>query len=187
MSNIYFIRHAESNIKVHDDLTRPLTEKGFLAATKVTEFLEDKNITIALSSPFKRSVDTIKHFTDKNNMSIELIEDFRERKVSSGWIEDFNGFAQKQWSDFNYKLEQGECLSEVQARNIKALNEVLNRYPNENIIIGTHGTALSTILHYFNNDFCYMDFSRIRPLMPHIVCLQFDKSCLLNKKEYTIQ
>ncbi|QOR35508.1 histidine phosphatase family protein [Clostridium sp. 'deep sea'] len=186
MSRIYFVRHAESNSKIHEDLLRPLTEQGKQSAQKITEFFKDKNITKALSSPYKRSIDTIKPFTDKYSINIELIEDFRERKIATGWIADFTSFAQKQWSDFNYKLEQGECLREVQKRNINALTKVIKEYDNQNIIIGTHGTALCTILHYYNNDFCYNDFDRIRPLMPYVICLEFNDKNLVSIKEFLI-
>lgn len=51
-----------------------------------------------------------------NNYQIDIIEDFRERRVDSEWIEDFNAFCRKQWEDFSYKLSDGETLSEVQER-----------------------------------------------------------------------
>ncbi|OPJ56627.1 2,3-bisphosphoglycerate-dependent phosphoglycerate mutase [Clostridium oryzae] len=93
---IYFIRHAEPDYSVHDDASRPLTEKGKEDALKVAAYLKDKDIEAAFSSPYKRAIDTIKLFVDKNNMKVELIEDFRERKVDSCWIDDFIEFSQKQ-------------------------------------------------------------------------------------------
>lgn len=41
-------------------------------------------------------------------LEINIIEDFRERKVDSIWIEDFDKFAKEQWSNFDYKLSDGE-------------------------------------------------------------------------------
>ena len=58
---------------------------------------------------------------------------------------DFWPFIRHLWNDYDYTLSDGECLREVQERNIAALNDVLSRYQNMNIVIGTHGTALSTI------------------------------------------
>ena len=80
----------------------------------VTKFLADKEINVAVSSPFRRAVDTIKEFADLKGIKIEVIDEFRERKVDSGWIDDFTSFTQNQWDDFNYKLSDGECLQEVQ-------------------------------------------------------------------------
>ncbi len=175
ITNIYFVRHAEPDYSVHDDSTRPLTEKGKKDALKVATYLNDMDIEVALSSPYKRAVDTIRPFIDTNNMSVELVENFRERKVDSCWIEDFQGFSKKQWEDFNYKLSDGECLYEVQERNIKALEDVLKRFYGKNIVIGTHGTALSTIINYYESSYEYKDFNEIRLLTPWIVKFTFDE------------
>lgn len=174
MTNIYFVRHAEPNFSNHDDRSRELTEKGMLDRIAVTEYLKDKEIHAVLSSPYRRAVDTVKHFADAQGMEIELIEDFRERRVDSVWIDDFNAFAQKQWADFEYKLTDGECLREVQARNIEALKDVLRRYQGRNVAVGSHGTAIATILQYFDDTFGYEDFRRIQKIMPMIVRFAFD-------------
>lgn len=174
MTRVFFVRHAEPNYDNHDDMLRELSPKGMEDRKKVTEFLSDKNIDIVLSSPFKRAVDTVKDFADKNELNIELIDDFRERKVDSVWIEDFSSFTRKQWSDFTYKLSDGECLKEVQDRNITALNDVLQRFLGKNIVIGSHGTALSTIVNYYDSSFGFEDFEKIRFVMPWIVEFDFD-------------
>ena len=55
----------------------------------VTKFLVDKHIDVVLSSPYKRAIDTVKDFADSYCKEINIIYDFRERKVESDWIEDF--------------------------------------------------------------------------------------------------
>ena len=175
MTKVFFVRHAEPNYENHDDRIRELSPRGMEDRKKVTAFLADKNIDIVVSSPFKRAVDTVKDFADKNGMIVEIVEDFRERKVDSGWIEDFTSFSKKQWSDFSFKLSDGECLKEVQDRNISALNNVLEQYSGKNIVVGSHGTALSTIINFYDNSFGYDDFERIRFLMPWIVEFSFDE------------
>ena len=121
MTTIYFIRHAEPNYANHDDKTRGLSAKGLEDRKLVSEYLKDKNVDAILSSPYKRAIDTVKHFADSSHHTIEIINDFRERKVDSIWIEDFNTFCKRQWSDFSYKLSDGESLLEVQEMNIRAL------------------------------------------------------------------
>ncbi len=175
MTKVFFVRHAEPNYDNHDDRSRELSPRGMEDRKKVTSFLADKNIDIVISSPFKRAVDTVQDFADKNGLPVEIVEDFRERKVDSGWIEDFASFSKKQWSDFSFKLSDGECLKEVQDRNISALNNVLEQYSGENIVVGSHGTALSTIINFYDNSFGYDDFERIRFLMPWIVEFSFDE------------
>ncbi len=115
---------------------------------------------------------------------METVDDFRERKVGSSWIEDFPEFTKNQWSDFDYKLTDGESLKEVQNRNIAALDTVLEKYKDKNIVIGSHGTALSTIINYYDHSFGHKDFEIIRFAMPWIVKFVFDtdKKCVeINK------
>lgn len=178
ITKVYFVRHAEPDYSVHDDQTRPLTSKGESSAHKVAHFFEGKGIEVVLSSPYKRAVDTVMPFAVKSGLEIHKVDDFRERKIDSCWIEDFTGFTQKQWADFDYKLSDGESLSEVQKRNIAALYKTLEAHLGKNIVIGSHGTALSTIIKHFDSTFAYEDFERIRPLMPLIVKFTFQKNTL---------
>jgi len=176
MTTIYFIRHAEADNSVRDGRIRPLTEKGKRDRALVTSFLSDKNIEAVLSSPFKRAIDTVAPFAEKYGFEIETVEDFRERKSDSDWIRetDFFPFIARQWADFSYSLSDGECLKEVQERNISALNRVLSRHEGKNIVIGTHGTALSTIINYYDNTYGFAEFMTMIYLTPWAVKMTFD-------------
>ncbi|MBQ8575808.1 MAG: histidine phosphatase family protein [Clostridia bacterium] len=182
MTKVYFVRHAEPNYNNRDDMQRELSAKGMADRELVTQFLSDKNIEIVLSSPYKRAIDTVAHFADNKGLNIEIVDDFRERKVDSIWIEDFTSFSKAQWADFDYKLSDGESLNEVQSRNIYALKKVLEKYKDKNIAIGSHGTALSTIINYYDNSFGYEGFEKIRTVMPWIVEFTFqnDKCISIN-------
>lgn len=119
MNNVYFVKHAAPDLSIKDELLRPLTEEGIKDRLKVAKYLESKDTTKIYSSPYRRAVDTISNLSSIINLEVEVVEDLRERKICNEWIDDFNGFTKKQWSDFLYKLEDGECLKEVQDRNIK--------------------------------------------------------------------
>ncbi len=186
MTNVYFIRHAEPNYDNHDDMTRELSAKGLKDRELITGFLLDKQIDVVISSPFKRAIDTVRDFANKNRMDITIINDFRERRVDSCWIEDFTSFSRKQWEDFTYKLSDGECLAEVQHRNIVALDKILDDYRDQNIVVGTHGTALSTIINYYDKTFGYNEFDAIRHLMPWVVQFTFAGKELIQIKTYNL-
>ena len=186
MTNVYFVRHAQPDYDNHDDLTRELTAKGLEDRKLVTDFLADKAIHAVYSSPFKRSVDTVKDFADRKGLAITMIDDFRERRIDSCWIEDFAGFARRQWEDFSYKLSDGECLREVQERNIRALDRVLGECDGKNVVIGSHGTALSTIINYFDPSFGYEQFEEIRGLMPWIVQFSFENGQCVHVQKYDL-
>lgn len=187
MTQVYFVRHAEPNYRNHDDTARELTARGLADRMLVTDFLMDKDVDVVLSSPYRRAVDTVRHFADTVRLPVEHVHDFRERKVDSEWIPDFDAFSKKQWADFDYRLDGGECLREVQERNISALMKVLRDYKDRCIVIGGHGTAISTVLNYFNPGFGHGDFERIRRLMPWIVRLDFEGDRFVGMEEFLIK
>ena len=123
MTHLYYVRHAQPDYSVHDDLTRPLTEKGMRDCALVTDFLTDKSIDRVFSSPYKRAVDTVQPFAAQAHLPVTLIDDLRERRIDSVWIDDFESFCKAQWADFDYRYKDGECLREVQERNIEALQK----------------------------------------------------------------
>ena len=180
LTTIYFIRHAtpdrndRSDRSANNDATFPLSEKGLADVALVTEFLQDKKIDTILSSPFKRSYDTVADFAMKSGLTIEVIEDFRERAISETWLDDFYAFGRRQWDDFSYKLPGGENLSEVKIRNIAALEDVLMRHKGKNIAIGTHGTALSMIIHHYDPSYSYEEWKAMP--MPWVAKLTFDET-----------
>jgi len=177
MTTVYFIRHAESDYSVRESRIRPLTEKGFADCRLVTEFLCDKNIDAVLSSPYKRAVDTLRDFIQKNNFEIQTIEGFCEQRSDSSHLArtvEFSIYAKNHWADFSYKLGDGESLSECQGRNITALKKAISQYKGKNIAIGTHGIALSTIINYYDNTYMYEDFMAMAFIYPWVVKMSFD-------------
>ena len=111
------------------------------------------------------------------------IAHFRERKITTHWIEDFNSFTEKQWADFSYHLPGGESLQEVQERNVMALLTLLDRHQGKTLVIGTHGTALSTILRYYQPTYSIKDFNRIKHIFPYMICLTFEDFSLVSMQE----
>lgn len=175
MTVVYFVRHAQSDNSVSDGMIRPLTEKGMYDRTLVTAFLSDKQIDAAFSSPFKRAVDTIADFTEKNGLPIEIVDDFKEHQTISDTYADcaYFPFIERYWADMEYKVAGDESLADVQRRNIGALQVILAKHKDKNIIIGTHGIALSTILNYYDHSYSYENFLAMVKIKPWIVKMEF--------------
>ncbi len=186
MTTIFFVRHAQSNTNNHDDRARELTAKGLEDSKLVTGFLSDKAINKVFSSPYKRSVDTVKDFADRFGHRIECVEDFRERKISDDWITDFDNFVKMQWQNFSFKLPGGESLTQVQARNVAALEKLLAQFAGSNMAVASHGTAMSTIINYYDSSFGYAGFKRIKGLMPWIVQFIFDGGACVEIQEHDL-
>ena len=180
MTTIYFIRHATPDRTKGEDATFPLTEKGQADVALVTAYLQDKAIHAVLSSPFKRSYDTVAGFAKAAGLAIEVVNDFRERAIAHEWIgeENFRAYAVKQWEDSSHKLPGGECLAEVQSRNLAALNDVLTRHKGKNIAIGTHGAALGTIIRHYDPAYSFEEWQAMA--MPWVAKMTFndDGSCV---------
>ena len=176
MTTVYFVRHSKADNSVRDDAMRPLTEQGMKTRWVIAEYLGDKGVNVVLASPYKRTIDTVAELAEKNGLIIEEIYDFRERKPDSKWLTDdeFFDFVGRQWADLDYKLSDGESLREVQRRNIVALNDVLKRYKGKTIAVGTHGTALSTIINYYEPQYGHDDFWAMVKLTPWVVKMQFE-------------
>ncbi|MBQ3559567.1 MAG: histidine phosphatase family protein [Agathobacter sp.] len=182
MTKVYFVRHAQPEHAWENDRTRPLTEEGKRDVLVVLDFLKDKEIDVFYSSPYKRSIDTIAEtalFFEK-----EIVTDERLREREKGADGNNHGMFQKRWKDHNYHEQGGESIAMVQKRNVAALNEILLDNDNKRIVIGTHGTALSSILNYYDNSFGCDDFLRIIDWMPYILELDFEGMKLVDKCEH---
>lgn len=184
MTSIYFVRHAQPDYEWEEDHTRPLTAEGARDSEKVYETLKDIKLDHAFSSPYKRSIDTIRHCADSHGL--EIFTDARLRERTKGANGNIYGMFQRRWSDFDYHEEGGESLSQVQKRNIEALFEVLDRHQDENILIGTHGTALSTILNYYDQNYGCSNFLRMIDYMPYIIRMDFKGRKCVGKEELLI-
>ena len=169
-TNVYFVRHAQSDHDIQDEMTRPLTAQGMVDRQKVTQALQNIRIAAIYSSPYQRAYDTVQHLAEQNGLAIQTVAGFRERKVDDEWVRDFKAFSRRQWQDFNFKLTNGESLKEVQERNVAALFEIVTQHCGHNVVIGTHGTALSTIINYFNPEFGYDDFWALIDKLPYVLC-----------------
>ncbi len=187
MTQIYFVRHAEPNYRNHDEVLRELSERGEQDRHLVTEFLLDKGIDAILSSPYVRAVETVRPFADAVRKPITHVADFRERRVADGWIDDFDSFCRQQWEDRSFRLPGGECLNEVQERNIAALTRVLHEYEGQRVVIGGHGTSIATVLAWYDPAFTGRDFEGIRRLMPWIVRLDFEGETLVGMEQFRIK
>ena len=182
MTKVYFVRHAQPDFNHADDYTRPLTAEGMEDRKIVLETLKDKKIDAFYCSPYLRSMSTIEETAEYYDMDIRLDERLRERE--KGPDGNNHGMFQKRWADHDYHEEGGESIHMVQKRNIEALQEILTVNEGKNIVVGTHGTALSAIMNYYNPKFGCEDFLKIIDWMPYVVEVDFDGQKLVGIKEH---
>lgn len=87
-TTVYFIRHAKSDLSVKDDRSRPLTAKGHEAAMDLVTRFSAIHFDAIYSSPYTRTIDTVKPLASSKGLMIIPKEDFRERRIGK-WVADF--------------------------------------------------------------------------------------------------
>lgn len=181
MTRLFFVRHAQPQRPWKGDQDRPLSAEGMQDAGQVLEFFRNIPLDIVYSSPYKRSIDTIKSAAEY--WCQEIHTDERLRRRASGIGGSGREMIQKRWEDLDYYEPGGESVRMVQQRNIAAVLEILEQNPNKTIMIGTHGTGLGSVLNYWEPDFGCADFFRIINWMPYILEMNFEGKTYLGSKE----
>ena len=181
MTTVYFVRHAQRRRGWGDDRTCPLSEEGLADRAVVLDILRDVPVDAFCCSPYRRSMETIEPAAAFFGLPIHTDERFRER--CSGPMGNNREMFRRRWSDFAWHEPGGECLGDVQARNIAALYDLLDAHAGETVVLGTHGTALSTMLNFFNPAFGCDDFLRIIDWMPYVLKATFDGRALIGLEE----
>lgn len=181
MSKIYFVRHAERDTSIQTDREAPLTVRGYKDAEILKYFFIDKDISTIYSSPYLRTIETIKPTANMLNLPIQQVDEFHERRIGS-WIDDFSYFSEQQWKDFDYKRLNGESLNEVADRLLIAYKEIINNIKGDIIICG-HGTALAVLFHHLTNgEFGFREWKRIK--MPDLYSYEIENKALKNIKYF---
>ena len=173
MTKIFFVRHAQSDWKWKDDPSRPLTDEGLLDRAMVLEFLLEKTVDSFYSSPYVRAIDTIRPAAESRGKGIRTNIRLRERASGRGPMTAENLL--RRWRDFSFAEAGGECLQSVQARNIECLEEILDKEEGRTVVIGTHGTALSTIWNFYDSTIGIDDFLGLIDLMPMVLRFTFER------------
>ena len=177
MTTIYFVRHAHSTY-TKEERERPLSEKGQLDAENVTHLLKDRHIDVVISSPYKRAIQTVQGIANTYDVSIQIEEDLRERLLSSESVTDFNDAVQKVWEDWDFAHEGGESNDVAQRRAVICMQNILKKYEDQNIVIGTHGNIMVLLMNYFDSKYDFRFWKTIR--MPDIFKLNFHNEDLVS-------
>lgn len=180
-TRLYFVRHAHS-VYTPDERQRPLSEKGQGDAEKVKEALRDEGIGRVLSSPYKRAIETVEPLADFIGVRVEWVEDFRERQLSGGPVEDFAAAIERVWADETYAFDGGESNQAAKQRGVAATLEILERYPGERVAIGTHGNLMVLVMNHFDRRYG-LEFWR-ELAMPDIYCLIFSGTEMIGVEHF---
>lgn len=185
LTTVYFIRHAESDIRVRDDRSRPLTPKGLADSARLAEWFREISVDHIYTSPYLRAWQTVSDLASLKGLDVQPEESFRERK-NCGYTPNFIDHIQWLWDDFNHCKAGEESMRQVQERCVLGLERLLVLHPSQTLVIGTHGTALSMVIQHYEPQFSVKDFWRIKEIMPWVIRAQFFGEDLSELKEVLV-
>ena len=111
---ILLVRHAEPvapGTPGFDEYTRPLTAKGMRDAERFADSLASSQIDATYSSPYLRARQSIEPLAKARGLTIETIDDLRERMLSPVDLPDWRAHLRRSWDDFDYAPAGGEVVA----------------------------------------------------------------------------
>ena len=159
MGSIIFLRHGQAKNNIERILTGrtpgvPLTEKGIEQAEKAAKFLEHMNISAIYSSPIERAKHTAE-IVGKHN-SLDVIIDDRLIELDMGkftgvpYDEIFSSHGNVFMKFYNGELEIDhngvETFAEVKKRILGIVDHVIEKYPDQNVVLVTHMDPIKAML-----------------------------------------
>ena len=159
---LYVARHGQTvwnaENKVCGITDVDLTELGMAQAKELADVVATKNVSLIISSPLKRAVETSKIVSEICNIPMETDERLIEQNYGiyegvDRKNEDFLGNKR----NFAFKYPGGESMMQVAYRVYGLLDEIKDKYKDKNVLIISHGGVCRIINTYFidmtNDDF----------------------------------
>ena len=146
---ILLVRHAEAvapGTSGFDEYTRPLTAKGVRDAERFADSLAPTRIDGLYSSPYLRARQTIEPLANARGLTIETIDDLRERRLSPVDLPDWRAHLRRSWDDFDYAPAGGESCRQAQARVLRVLEKIRDRQSSGTVMLASHGNLIALAL-----------------------------------------
>lgn len=207
---IYISRHSEPFRKLLGEYNvdeieqirnekNPLSVIGERKASILSKQPCLQNIEKIYSSHYVRTMATAKYIAENNNIKLNVDSRLGERKFGVNSMSELpENFFEEQFRNWDYKLSNGECLNEVSKRFNDFIDEILNNVSENNIMIVSHGTAISTMLKRYcdvklNEDTKLVEIYFGNKLIfdgnwncPELFKLEFENNNLLNIENINI-
>ena len=160
--HFYIFRHGQCPLNITNHIqgqkfNGELTIEGKKQAAQTAEKLKDKQITLIISSPMKRAIQTAKIIAEK--IHTPILVDHRFIEVNMGIAEGLHiSIVEKKYSKLyqkwryypnsNIRFAGGESKLEVRKRILDGLEYYATIPQHSNIGISSHGIAISQIMQH---------------------------------------
>ena len=175
MTEIVFIRHAQSDASVKDAASRPLTPDGHEKAHLLAEHFKDTSFDAVYSSPYLRAMDTVRPLCLEKSLPLKKDDRLREWMGGRPFPEEMFFERMQRLFENPGDCEGGcESMRALEKRMHECTLQLINRHPNERIAAATHGLALSALIRHYWPQFGYEDFKNLLPSTPYLAHATFD-------------
>ena len=158
MTTFYFVRHAKSDPFRGSDKDRSITEEGYIQAQQLVEVFKHIEFDLLITSPYQRAIDTLIYLALDRKETIQTYEELKEIRLSKKPIQnvlEYQQLMKKIFKEPSYNLDGCESIKQTQDRAVPIIKELVERYPDDTIVVGTHGTLFTAMLKYFDEEYGY--------------------------------
>ncbi len=146
------MRHCQTdwnrNRRIQGTSDVPLNDEGRRQSSALAEWFKQFKIDAIYSSPMRRAIETAEGIAKNFNLEIRTLEGLRE--LNHGILEGESSI--DVWNrhgaldPMSIRLPGGESIADLKERVLKAVNEIIHKHPDENVIlVGHHFTNLIII------------------------------------------
>ena len=159
VGQIIFLRHGQAKNNTERILSGrtpgvPLTDKGMTQAQQTAELLEHMNISAIYSSPIQRAKHTAEIVGKHNSIDVtiddRLIELDMGKFTNVPYDEIFSSHGNVFMKFYDGELEIAhngvETFADVKKRVASIVEEVIEKHPDENVVLVTHMDPIKAML-----------------------------------------
>lgn len=154
-SEVVLIRHSETDWNVarryQGTSDRPLTELGERQAEALADSMKGEEWDAIISSPLQRAWNTALPIADALGMGSDLlVPDPRLMERDYGVAEGFT--IDERLKHYPGDVWEGlESHEDLEQRSVSAIEDYIHRFPNQRLLMVTHGTWINSVLEVLSS------------------------------------
>ncbi len=181
---LYLIRHAQSlPLRSQPFSEWRLSPMGLRQAEQLADLLPALGIASVFSSPFLRSLQTVDPFARRQGLPVTVVDDLRERLVTSEGGPPTDEVWRRSWEDFSFCSPGGESSLAAQTRMCRAVRQIACQAKGITGIF-THGNVIALFLNSLDAAFGRQEAEALRN--PDIVKLDWKDGAFTCDSHYRL-
>jgi probable phosphoglycerate mutase len=160
-TTLYFVRHGETDynrlrIMQGRRINSSLNATGRRQALALANRFQKLGFDAVYTSSLNRTIETAAQvLKNRANATVRQSSDLDEMcwgvyegVPSSDRLQDMLDEMHARWDggDFDYCVEEGESIRDVQERGLRAVERIVREHPGQTVLIVTHGRLLRVVL-----------------------------------------